>query len=88
MLYDFYKYQNALRADSVHATYLVYGVKDAIPQPDVDVEMDNSQPEPLTEQVQTMTMTLSSDDKLTGTRQLVCRCPDLTDSPSRNPLPI
>ncbi|OAR01733.1 hypothetical protein LLEC1_08040 [Akanthomyces lecanii] len=67
MLYDFYKYQNALRAESVHATYLVYGVKDAVAQPDVDVEMDSSQPEALTEKVPTLTMTLVSDDKLKAT---------------------
>ncbi|KAM3556544.1 hypothetical protein ARSEF4850_005478 [Beauveria asiatica] len=67
MLFDFYKYQNALRADSVHATYLVYGVKDALPQPDVDVEMGSSQPEPLTEAVPIMTMTLVTHDKLQET---------------------
>ncbi|OAA70837.1 DNA polymerase subunit Cdc27 [Akanthomyces lecanii RCEF 1005] len=70
MLYDFYKYQNALRAESVHATYLAYGVKDPVPQPDVDVEMDSSQPEALTEKVPTLTMTLFSDDKLKETLSL------------------
>ncbi|OAA62915.1 DNA polymerase subunit Cdc27 [Cordyceps fumosorosea ARSEF 2679] len=67
MLYDFYTYQNKLRADSVHATYLVHGVKDAALQPDVDVDMGSSQPEPLTDNVPTMTMTLVADDKLKGT---------------------
>ena len=75
MLYDFYKYQNALRAESVHATYLVYGVKDPVPQPDVDVEMDSSQPEALTEKVPTLTMTLVSDDKLKGLRPFLRHAP-------------
>lgn len=67
MLYDFYKYQNALRTDSVHATYLIYGVKDATPlSSDADVEMGSSQPEPVTESVPTMTMTLVSDENLNG----------------------
>lgn len=67
MLYDFYKYQNALRADSVHATYLVYGIKDAdASQSDVDIDMGSSQPERITDPVPTITMTLISDDKLKG----------------------
>lgn len=65
ILYDFYKYQNALRADSVHATYLVYGTKDTS-QPDVGLEMGSSQPEPLTEQVATTTMTLVNEENLNG----------------------
>ncbi|KAJ6780473.1 hypothetical protein PWT90_01839 [Aphanocladium album] len=68
MLYDFYKYQNALRADSVHATYLVYGIKDGgATQSDADVDMGSSQPEHLTEQVPTVTMTLTEDVKLQDT---------------------
>lgn len=66
MLYDFYKYQNALRADSVHATYLVYGIKSTDGQTDGDVDMGSSQPEVLTEQVPTITMTLVTDANLNG----------------------
>lgn len=71
MLYDFFKYQNALRAESVHATYLVYGVKEPVPQPDVDTEMGSSQPEAFTENVPTLTMTLVSDDTLKGLRKFL-----------------
>ncbi|KAK7417053.1 CDC27 protein [Neonectria punicea] len=67
MLYDFHKYQNALRADSVHATYLVYGTKSSDnASADGDVEMSSSMPdhEPLSEEVTTTTMSLAREEEL------------------------
>lgn len=69
MLYDFYKYQNALRADSVHATYLVYGAKfTKSRQENGDVEMSSSmpEPEPLSEAISTTTLTLVGEQSLKG----------------------
>lgn len=68
MLYDFYKYQNALRAESVHATYLVSGSKSTAVQPDGDVEMSSSMPEhePLSDTVPTMTITVVKEESLKG----------------------
>ncbi|KAI0444307.1 DNA polymerase subunit Cdc27 [Xylaria telfairii] len=43
MLYDFHKWQNDKRPGSLHATYLVYGIKSRPAQPDGDVEMTDSQ---------------------------------------------
>ena len=69
MLYDFHKYQNALRADSVHATYLVYGTKtsDNVPA-DGDVEMSSSMPdhETLSEEAVTTTLSLAREEELKG----------------------
>ncbi|POR32349.1 Uncharacterized protein TPAR_07451 [Tolypocladium paradoxum] len=67
MLYDFHKYQNALRADSVRATYLVYGAKSAKSrQENGDVEMSSSmpEPEPLSEAISTKTLTLVAEQNL------------------------
>lgn len=69
MLYDFHKYQNAMKPDSVHATYLVYGSMPApIPEADGDVEMSSSMPDQdeLSDTVPTTTMTLTSEGKLQG----------------------
>ncbi|KAM0418574.1 hypothetical protein ACHAPT_012473 [Fusarium lateritium] len=67
MLYDFHKYQNALRANSVHATYLVYGTRSSDNQEsDGDVEMSSSMPEnePLSETVPITTLTLAREEEL------------------------
>ncbi|PNY23496.1 Uncharacterized protein TCAP_06562 [Tolypocladium capitatum] len=67
MLYDFHKYQNALRADSIHATYLVYGAKSAkSKQQNGDVRMSSSMPEPgpLSEAISTKTLTLVGEQNL------------------------
>lgn len=69
MLYDFHQYQNALRAGSVHATYLVYGVKSAKTQHENgDVGMSSSIPEPesSSEAVPTHTLTLVCEENLEG----------------------
>lgn len=67
MLYDFHNYQNQKKANSVHATYLIYGTKAA--QEDADVEMASSMPEhePLSETVHTSTLTLAREENLSGT---------------------
>ncbi|KAF9766586.1 hypothetical protein IL306_000994 [Fusarium sp. DS 682] len=66
MLYEFHNYQNAQRANSVHATYLIYGTK--IPdkdQSDGDVEMSGSSPEePLSDEVPTSILTLAREEEL------------------------
>lgn len=66
MLYDFHKYQNAQKANSVHATYLLFGTKAS--QADGDVEMTSSMPEhePLSETVPTTALTLAREENLTG----------------------
>jgi DNA polymerase delta subunit 3 len=68
MLYDFYKYQNALRPDSVHATYLVCGPKASDIQPDGDVEMSSSMPEhdSFSDTVPTITVTVAKEENLAG----------------------
>ena len=69
MLYDCHKYQNGLKANSIHATYLIYGTK--VPehaQADGDVEMASSMPEEeaLSEDVITTTITLAREEDLNG----------------------
>lgn len=69
MLYDFHRYQNASRANSVYATYLVYGIKSSDNQEsDGDVEMSSSAPEneALSETVPVTTMTLAREEELSG----------------------
>lgn len=72
MLYEFHKSQNERKPDSIHATYLVYGVKpsdeplqDNIEQ-DGDVEMTSSMPEPElhSEQIPVLTVTLVKEESL------------------------
>lgn len=78
MLYDFHVYQNEQKANSVHATYLVYGRKAVESQkgPDGDVEMSSSMPgqndddEP---EVPTFTMGLVREENLTGMALLCLR---------------
>lgn len=64
MLYDFHAYQNAQKANSVHATYLIHGTKAG--QGDGDVEMASSAPdhEPLSETVPTAALTLVREENL------------------------
>ncbi|UNI20399.1 CDC27 protein [Purpureocillium takamizusanense] len=67
MLYDFYQYQNAQRPDSVHATYLIFGVKHSKPrQGDNDVGLTSSMPEPdpFSDDIPTSTLTLVSEGNL------------------------
>ncbi|UPL03293.1 hypothetical protein LCI18_014227 [Fusarium solani-melongenae] len=67
MLYDFHKYQNASRANSVYATYLVYGIRSSDNQEsDGDVKMSSSaaENEALSETVPVTTMTLAREEEL------------------------
>jgi DNA polymerase delta subunit 3 len=65
MLYDFHNYQNAQKANSIHATYLVYGTKSLDnEQSDGDVEMSSSIPEP--EETPISTLTLVREEELNG----------------------
>lgn len=65
MLYDFHNYQNAQKANSVHATYLVYGTKSPDDeQSDGDVEMMSSLPE--LEETPISTLTLVREEELKG----------------------
>jgi len=72
MLYDFHVYQNEQKANSVHATYLIYGVK--TPQKedaggDVEMTMSSSLPTPDVEHeevVPTYTLSLVREEDLAG----------------------
>lgn len=69
MLFDFHKYQNELRASSIHATYLIYGIRSSDnPHGDGDVEMSSSMPEQesLSDDVQTTTLSLVREEDLKG----------------------
>ncbi|VUC20159.1 unnamed protein product [Clonostachys rosea] len=67
MLYDYHTYQNGIKAESIHATYVVYGTKtQSSTAGDGDVEMSSSMPEhePLSETVPTTTLTLVRQENL------------------------
>lgn len=67
MLYDFHKYQNAMKADSIHATYLVYGSKaPEASQSNGDVEMSSSIPDQdiASERVPTKSLLIVPEEKL------------------------
>ncbi|KAK0388762.1 hypothetical protein NLU13_5005 [Sarocladium strictum] len=67
MLYDFLQYQNGVKENSIHATYLLYGQKKTQEtQTDGDVDMGSSQPEhdDATEDVVTDTLTLVAEESL------------------------
>ncbi|KAJ8128832.1 hypothetical protein O1611_g4801 [Lasiodiplodia mahajangana] len=79
MLYDFHKWQNDKRPDTLHATYIIFGTK-SIPmqqqqqqQQDGDVEMTDSQMSedaedaPLSDLVPTHTLSLVSQEQLEET---------------------
>lgn len=69
MLYDFLQYQNGIKENSIHATYLLYGQKkEQETQMDGDVEMGSSQPEhdASSESVTTETLTLVAEESLKG----------------------
>jgi DNA polymerase delta subunit 3 len=69
MLYDFLQYQNGIKENSIHATYLLYGQKKAQEaHEDGDVEMGSSQPEQndSTSPVVTETLTLVAEESLKG----------------------
>lgn len=65
MLYDFHAYQNAQKAGSIHATYLVYGKKAHGTNEDEDVEMGSSQSEYDDEdEVSTTTLSIVREENL------------------------
>lgn len=67
MLYDFHQYQNGVKANSVYATYLLFGRKKAANQdPNGDVEMSSSPPDDSipSDEVITDTLTMVGEDKL------------------------
>lgn len=69
MLYDFHKHQNEIKADSVHATYVLYGQRKPLPTgADGDVDMENSQAESdvPADEVATSTLTLVREEELKG----------------------
>ncbi|PTB39810.1 hypothetical protein M441DRAFT_27724 [Trichoderma asperellum CBS 433.97] len=66
-LYEFYESQNASKANSIHATYLIYGSKTEDREPENgDAEMDNSAPEPelLSDYAPAKTVTIVAEDGL------------------------
>ncbi|KAI1740194.1 DNA polymerase subunit Cdc27 [Xylaria scruposa] len=72
MLYDFHKWQNDKRPGSLHATYIIYGIKSRAAQPDGDVEMTDSQTSedidaPLSDLVPTYTLSLVAQEQLEET---------------------
>jgi hypothetical protein len=73
MLYEFHKSQNELKPGTIHATYLIYGVKRSAEtlshtQDNGDVEMTSSMPEveEPSEHVPVYTLTLASEEGLVG----------------------
>ncbi|KAL7951116.1 DNA polymerase subunit Cdc27 [Trichoderma barbatum] len=66
-LYEFYQSQNASKANSIHATYLIYGSKTEDRQPESgDTDMDGSapEPEPLSDYAPTKTVTIVAEENL------------------------
>ncbi len=73
MLYDFHTSQNAKKPGSLHATYLLYGVKKAEQsKPRIhengDVEMSSSmaEVESIPERIPTLALSLVNEAKLSG----------------------
>ncbi|KAK2730255.1 DNA polymerase subunit cdc27 [Colletotrichum kahawae] len=67
MLYEFHRSQNAMRPGTIHATYLIYGIRKVENvQEDGDVEMTSSPPdvEPLSDDVVTYSLSLVPGDRL------------------------
>ncbi|KAI0538051.1 DNA polymerase subunit Cdc27 [Xylaria digitata] len=69
MLYDFYKWQNDKRPDTLRATYMIYGTKKRLVRQDEDVEMANSQASeavdaPFSDLVPTYTLSLVRQEQL------------------------
>lgn len=63
MLYDFHKWQNDKRPDTLHATYLVYGTRRKQVESNGDVEMTDSQSD-IGAEVSSSTLTLVRQEKL------------------------
>jgi vacuolar-type H+-ATPase catalytic subunit A/Vma1 len=83
MLYDFHKWQNDRRPETLHATYLVYGIQKKQPeqaeQEDEDVEIADSTSEVghhFSDEVLTHTLTLTKEEQLQGERVKRRHLPD------------
>ncbi|EHK46261.1 uncharacterized protein TrAtP1_005830 [Trichoderma atroviride] len=66
-LHEFYESQNASKANSIHATYLIYGSKTEDREPETgDADMDGSapEPEPLSDYAPTRTVTIVAEEGL------------------------
>lgn len=70
MLYEFHKWQNDKRPDTLHATYLVYGTRRKQVEENGDVEMTDSQSDDT--EIPSSTLTLVREEKLQG-RSYVAR---------------
>jgi DNA polymerase delta subunit 3 len=69
MLYEFHKWQNDKRPDTLHATYLVYGTERKHVEADGDIEMTDSQSEPeipFSDEVPTNILRLVREEQLNG----------------------
>ena len=70
MLFDFHKSQNARKPGSIHATYLVYGIRsnNGPGKDDGDVEMSSSlgDADSIAEHVPTTGLTLVREEDLNG----------------------
>jgi hypothetical protein len=68
MLFDFHQYQNDLRKDSIHATYLVCGLAAAKNEASNGTEMDMSplHPEDLPQAFDNKKLTLVGEENLPG----------------------
>ncbi|KAI1352443.1 DNA polymerase subunit Cdc27 [Xylaria sp. FL0043] len=69
MLYDFHKWQNDKRPNTLHATYIIYGTKSRQVHQDEDVDMTDSQMSdatdaPFSDLVPTYTLSLVSQEQL------------------------
>ncbi|KAF2993911.1 hypothetical protein E8E14_001277 [Neopestalotiopsis sp. 37M] len=62
MLYEFHKWQNDKRPDTLHATYLVYGTRRKQVEENGDVEMTDSQSDDT--EIPSSTLTLVREEKL------------------------
>jgi DNA polymerase delta subunit 3 len=69
MLYDFHVHQNSHTANSVHATYLIHGLKSSqSSHDDGDVEMSSSMPESnaYSDEIPTVNLSLVAEAGLEG----------------------
>ncbi|KLU81786.1 hypothetical protein MAPG_00867 [Magnaporthiopsis poae ATCC 64411] len=70
MLYEFHKSQNDRKAGSVHATYLMYGVKRAVEQPSQADDGDVAMAEEPSEHVPIYTLSIAKEEDLSDCLEL------------------
>jgi DNA polymerase delta subunit 3 len=82
MLYEFHTWQNGKRSGSVHATYMLYGIRknaqtNGHSQQDGDVEMTSSPPElgSAVDDGPVITLSLVAEASLKGWTGLICLGP-------------